>query len=464
MLDFKLENCQVFGRDGNLSIGIGHGRILAIEEIIRGPAKRIIDMQGKFAVPGFIDSHAHLLSLGLENTRIGLFSSKTREDAIKRIKDGSKDAKRKIVVAYRWDESLWGETDYLTRSELDVVEKPVVAFRRDGHMATLNTAALKIVNRENVKDGVLKEEELRLLDEIVSPDDDERAAALEESQEIAIREGVTAVRDMIDRKTYDTYNKISNKIRIFRTVYDREVFNGLGVGNSQDWGVKTFLDGSIGARTAAHGDWPAGNLIRNADEFENLCVTIWSQNLPVAAHAIGENAVDTAVKVFSGHSGRFRNSIEHFELMPDGILERLNRSIVISSQPNFLEWAGRKGMYEDRLGKEWLKRNNPFRDILDAGLPLAFGSDTMPLGPMYGIHFAINSEYRQQRINLDEAIKCYTEGGAYVLGAENYMGKIEEGYLADMVFFDQNLIKVSTNLKNIKPSDVMVDGKFMQST
>ncbi|MEM0157663.1 MAG: amidohydrolase family protein, partial [Thermoplasmataceae archaeon] len=248
---------------------------------------------------------------------------------------------------------------------------------------------------------------------------------------------------------------------IFRTVYDREIFDGIGITNQQDWGIKTFLDGSIGARTAAHGDWPAENLIRNWQEFENLCISIWSHNLPVAAHAIGENAVETAAKVFSNHSGRFRNSIEHFELMPDGILERLNESIVISSQPNFLEWAGKNGMYEDRLGKEWLTRNNPFRDILDGGLHLAFGSDTMPLGPMYGIHFAVNSEFSQQRIDLQEAIKCYTEGGAYLLGAENYMGKLEEGYLADMVFFDRDLNKETKNLKNIKPVNVLINGKFM---
>ncbi len=461
MLDIKLDNCYISGRDGNFSIGIGHGRILFIGEIIREPAKKTVDMGGKFAVPGFIDSHTHLLSLGLENTRIGLFSCKTRDDAIQRIVKGSKDASRKIVIAYRWDESLWGETEYLTRPELDVVEKPVIAFRRDGHMATLNSAALRLIGRENVRNGVLKEDDLRLLDNIILPDDVERAVALKKSQEIAIREGVTAVREIVDRKTYETYGRVGNKIRIFRTVYDREIFDGIGVGHQQDWGIKTFLDGSIGARTAAHRDWPAKNLIRNWREFENLCISIWSRNLPVAAHAIGEEAVETAVKVFSNHSGRFRNSIEHFELMPDGIIEQLNESIVISSQPNFLEWAGKNGMYEDRLGKEWLTRNNPFRGILDAGLHLAFGSDTMPLGPMYGIHFAVNSEFSQQRIGLQEAIKCYTEGGAYLLGAENYMGKLEEGYLADIVFFDRDLNTEAENLKNIKPSDVMIGGKFM---
>ncbi len=460
MLDIKLENCHIFSNGENKSIGIGNGKILLIDDIIYEQAKQTVDMKGSFVVPGFIDSHTHLVSLGLENIRISLYTCKNRNEAIDRIKTGSNETRRKVVIAYKWDESLWGDDEYLSRSELDVVSKPVIAFRRDGHMATLNSSALRLVGREGVKDGVLKEKDLGLLDKLVSPEAEERISAFNRSQEIAISEGVTAVRDMVDRETYFAYNGLKNRIRIFRTLYDRDMFKGVGIGTDTDWGIKTFLDGSIGALTAAHEGWDGKNLIMNATQFETFCNGIWSNNLPVAAHAIGEMAVETAVNIFSRHSGRFRNSIEHFELMPEEVLEKLNKSVVISSQPNFLDWAGEGGMYENRLGREWLTKNNPFRDIIDAGIPLAFGSDTMPLGPMYGIHQAVNSKFRQQKITVNEAVRCYSEGGSYLLGRDQYMGKIEEGYLADLAVFDHDFTMETGNLKDIKPVSTMIVGRF----
>ncbi|MEM0136125.1 MAG: amidohydrolase family protein [Thermoplasmatales archaeon] len=351
MLDLVLENCKIFGRDGSWSLGIKRGRIALVEEVIKEHAKSKKDMQGKLVTPGFVDSHTHLLLLGLEKTRVSLFSCKSLDEAVDRIRRES-EGNRKIIIAYKWDESLWGSHEYLERKDIDFTEKPVIAYRRDGHMATLNSAALRLVGKETSRDGILKEEELRLLDPLVDPDPVERKNALIEAQKDALSNGVTAVRDMVDRATYDAYSRLENRIRIFRTVYDREMFQGIGVNNGNDWGIKTFLDGSIGARTAAHEGWARKNLLMDDDQFDSLCRDIWSRNLPVAVHAIGEYAVGTAVRVLSRHSGRFRNSIEHFELMPDGVIESMNHSIVVSSQPNFLEWAGYGGMYEDRLGRE----------------------------------------------------------------------------------------------------------------
>jgi len=85
-----------------------------------------------------------------------------------------------------------------------------------------------------------------------------------------------------------------------------------------------------------------------------------------------------------------------------------------------LQWNIDNGLYENSLGKEWPSKNNSFRYILDSGKHLAFGSDCMPFNPFYGINFAINSKYTNQRINIFEAIKAYTYGSAYLLGKENY--------------------------------------------
>ncbi|MEM3192493.1 MAG: amidohydrolase family protein [Candidatus Parvarchaeota archaeon] len=239
MLDLVLENCKIFGRDGSWSLGIKRGRIALLEEDIKERAKSRKDMQGKLVIPGFVDSHTHLLLLGLEKTRVSLFSCKSLDEAVDRIRRES-EGNRKIIIAYKWDESLWGSHEYLERKDIDFTEKPVIAYRRDGHMATLNSAALRLVGKETSRDGILKEEELRLLDPLVDPDTVERKNALIETQKDALSNGVTAVRDVVDRATYNAYSMLENRIRVFRTVYDREMFQGIRVNNGNDWWNKNF--------------------------------------------------------------------------------------------------------------------------------------------------------------------------------------------------------------------------------
>lgn len=461
MLDLKISNCSIFGNEDEAEIGIKKGKIVLIEKEILEKSVLNIDLNGAFVAPGFIDTHTHLLNLGLEKLRTSLFNTTSKEDAIDLLKKNIGSRKStKILVAYRWDESLWKNGTFLNRSDLDFTTKPIIAYRRDGHMATLNSSALKIVDKEDSKDGILKESELRLLTPLVYPDNNETKEALKLGMQEAIKVGITALRDNVDAHTYSTYTKINQPILVKKMIYDNELFDDFGRSIHEDWGVKTFLDGSIGAFTAAHKGWNKKNLLKNKFVFEKFCKNIWSRNHSIAVHAIGENAVRTAVMVFSKNSGSRRNSIEHFEIIDDNILDMMNDSIVVSSQPNFLEWAREGGMYENRLGKEYLQKNNMYREFLDRGIKLAFGSDTMPIGPLYGIHYAVNSSFHNQRISVEEAIKCYTEGSAYCLGMEGMKGKLDLGYDADIVVLNRDPTKnLKGKIKDIKVKATFIGGK-----
>ncbi len=84
--------------------------------------------------------------------------------------------------------------------------------------------------------------------------------------------------------------------------------------------------------------------------------------------------------------------------------------IVASMQPNFHRWADDGGLYDRRIGKRRRRRTNRLRRVLEAGVPLAFGSDCMPLDPLFGVHHAVNAPTEAQRLSVTEALRAYTRG------------------------------------------------------
>jgi len=106
-------------------------------------------------------------------------------------------------------------------------------------------------------------------------------------------------------------------------------------------------------------------------------------------------------------------------------------------QPNFIgNWSGPGGLYEQELGPLRDSRSNPLRSVVDVGMPLAFGSDGMPVSPLYGLACAVCPPHRGQRLSLKEALTAYTAGGAYFAHEETEAGGIQVGKRADLVVLD----------------------------
>lgn len=434
MFDLELSNCRIFGNDESLdTIGMRDGRIVEIGKE-RGRARKSIDLEGKWVLPGFIDSHTHLLNLGLSMVRLDLSAAMSRDEALSMLDHYATESRAPVIIGYGWDETQWGERDYLNAGELGLPEKPVILFRKDMHMAVVNSRTMETIGRQ-FRDGVMKEEDVRMLDSLTTPGDQEISSALLSASGMALSEGITTVRDIMDARTRRIADAHGLPIRVFQTLYGRD-FKGQPHSGPMAWGIKTFLDGSIGSGSAAHEGWEQSNLKYGNDGLQAFLRNMWNSGLQVAMHAIGEAAVHQAVSALESQKGHLRNSIEHFELVPEEDLDRISSSTVVSSQPNFLQWAMKGGLYESRLGSDWFGRDNPFREILDRGLHLAFGSDCMPMGPNYGIGLAVNSPHHGQRITMEEAVKAYTEGGAYVLHEEDLSGRIATGYRADLAVFD----------------------------
>jgi predicted amidohydrolase YtcJ len=121
----------------------------------------------------------------------------------------------------------------------------------------------------------------------------------------------------------------------------------------------------------------------------------------------------------------------------EGLVERLGDSeVVVSAQPNFLKWAREGGLYDDRLGVERRRDSNRFGALQDAGATLAFGSDCMPMGPLYGIQQTVTAPEPAQRLSVTDAVRAYTHGAAYAGFDEERMGAVERGKCADFTVLE----------------------------
>ena len=236
--------------------------------------------------------------------------------------------------------------------------------------------------------------------------------------------------------------------------------------------IKTYTDGTIGGRTAKlaapYADGTAderGQWVVSPSDLRAIVREADGAGFQVAAHAIGDEAVDAVIDAYAGESAdpsAARHRIEHAELLGDGAIDRMAAlGVVASVQPNFLKWAGDDGLYDRRLGPERRKRSNPYRDLLAAGVPLAFGSDCMPLDPLLGIHHTVNAPVPAQRLSVTEAIRAYTRGAAYAGFDEDRLGRIERGYCADLVALERSPWDHPDGIRDIDVTLTVVGGDIV---
>ncbi|PSP46614.1 amidohydrolase, partial [Halobacteriales archaeon QH_6_66_25] len=174
------------------------------------------------------------------------------------------------------------------------------------------------------------------------------------------------------------------------------------------------------------GDWGV-----DPDTVADLVARVDDAGLQVAAHAIGDEAIARTLDTLEGTEGE-RHRIEHAEVLTDELIEQLAAAdVVVSAQPNFLKWAREDGLYAERLGDERRLDSNRLGALQDAGATLAFGSDCMPLDPLFGIDQVVTGPSPEQALSVTDATRAYTAGGAYAGYDEDRLGSIEVGKCAD---------------------------------
>lgn len=459
---------------------------------------RTIDLKGRVVVPGFIDAHAHMAEEAGGLDWSDLAGARSLDAAVERLRAAAASGSRgQPVIGVGWDEAKWPERRYLSREDLDRVAKdrPVVAVRVDWHIGCVNSFALESardlvplrgyeVDATGRPTGVLKEEAFGAFWSRVEPDEAAVLRGLPAIVRRAHRLGITSIHDVIGAKEWRAYQRAHRSgrlgIRVYGMLRDRHlpdlVAAGFATGLGDSWlrlgAVKVFSDGSLGAYTAnlaepyegRPGD--RGMLVHAPEELRSILGAAHCAGFQTATHAIGDAAIRVtldAIETVQREDPRpdARHRIEHYEMPDEPVLERTKAAgVVPSCQPNFVgQWSGPFDVYETRLGLARSSRNNPYRPVVRAGLPLCFGSDGMPYGPLYGLHWAVNGFYTDQRLTVEEAVRAYTAGGANASFEEGLKGTLEPGKLADFVVLGGDPFREPARIRSIRVESTWIGGR-----
>jgi predicted amidohydrolase YtcJ len=430
------------------------------------PGIEEIRLGSRVACPGFIDAHAHLENLARELMDLALGDVRSLDDLLSAVaKAAEKLPRERVLFGSGWDESTWATPGLPTPALLDKAApgRAVVLRRVCGHLWAVNSEALRrIGEREDLaahererlwavsSNGLLREDDIELARPLVEPASDARRDGLLAAMRHALALGITCVHDV---------GNVGDLLREMEREEPLPVRVVAGVLRAEEWGkgaigaegrvhpgpLKLFLDGSIGARTAAvsepYADEPGnrGVLLRDEGELAVELLPHHERGVQMAIHAIGDRAVDGALSLFERLNERrsvaeLRHRIEHAEMITDAAIARMVKlGVIASMQPNFVgRWQLPGGLYEQRLA-ERAKLLNPFRKVLAAGVPIAFGSDCMPMGPLFGIRSAMNHPLESERLTFLEALHAYTLAAAVAGRVEQVTGSIEPGKCADIV-------------------------------
>ncbi|MBS1577301.1 MAG: amidohydrolase, partial [Bacteroidetes bacterium] len=258
--------------------------------------------------------------------------------------------------------------------------------------------------------------------------------------------------------------------------------NGKGDDMLRWGGLKGFVDGSLGSTTAwfyqPYLDAPnsTGLQVTDTNLLRKWVLSADSAGLHIAIHAIGDRANDFILSVYKeaeaktlGKDHRFR--IEHAQhLTQQAIPKFAELSVIASMQPYHAiddgKWAAK------RLDDTRLKGTYAFKSLIDAKVTVTFGSDwtVAPLKPLEGIYAAVTRRtlddknpggwYPDQKLSVEQALRCYTVNNAYAGFQEDKLGKIKAGMLADFVVLSDNLFDiVPEKIKDVKVERTVVNGK-----
>lgn len=504
-------NSQFSSIDREEAIAVRGDRILAVGKTFdlqkyKGPETQVVDLGGRFVMPGFNDAHLHLAAAGMTKLNVDLTGVKSLDELRERLgKKVEQASAGEWIQGAGWDETLWPVKVPPTRWDVDEVsgDHPVFLVRIDGHIAVANTRALQLAsitlasrdpmgghidrNENGEPTGILRETaQDAVLQVIPKPNHDQRRHALELALADLAEHGVTSAQDYSPEwENFQIYEELEKEGKLTARISEWLPFDDSVDELDQKRSshppsdlmlhtgmLKAFMDGSLGSRTAAllepYADDPKNSGIPRYDpvKLNEMAKERVLAGFQLGFHAIGDKGVQMALDAFAeaekaareahikgaGGTDEFRLRVEHAQVTTSQQISRFSQlKAVASMQPcqllTDMRWA------QDRLGPKRAATSYAWLAFLNKNVPLAFGTDypIEPVDPFRGLYAAVTRKsedgkreyFPEQRLTIDQAIHAYTVGSAFAQFEEKEKGEIVPGMLADFIVLDRDVTAVS---------------------
>ncbi|MFC9600831.1 amidohydrolase [Peribacillus butanolivorans] len=502
---------------GNRVSAVGSNR--EVKDFI-GEETKVIDLQGKTLLPGFIDAHIHLILYGVNQLAVSC-----KDEHIKSIEDLLNDLKEKAstipkgewIRAWGFNETVVKEKRYPTIAELDAisVEHPIIVSRTCSHISVVNSKALELAkineNSENPTGGIIEKDKTgrftgRLIEtanmkmtEIASYTESELMKAVKIASEHFVAAGITSIHEAgaygsesfrllqqavkskdIRVRIYAMIGSLNNSHEFVNKMVEAGVVTGTGDERFKIGPAKLFTDGSSTGPTIATRETYSsdpdnfGILYYSEEEIYQVLGQAHKKGYQITVHAQGDRAIEmylNCVEKALEESPRkdHRHRIEHAGISSPDLQEKMkNLELIPIPNPPFPYEFG--DIYIQHYGNR-VNHMYAVRDFIDNGIIAAGGSDApvTDYNPLLGIHVAVNRRSQfgseigvAQSISVMEAIKLYTWNGAYASFEEDIKGSIEVGKLADLVVLTDSILKVNPlHIKDLQVESTIIDGEIL---
>lgn len=484
--------------------------------------ENIIDLGGKTVIPGLNDSHLHLSYVGRGMRSCKLDQAKSIDEIVEIGKNRiGENPGIGSLYGFGWnqDNLVAGKKRMLNRHDLDRISTdiPIVFVRVCGHVGTGNTKAIEMLGvDENSQvdggviklgddgkpDGVFSENALELLNSVIpEKTDTDIETDFLTAADYAVSMGLTSVQscDIQNVGTKRVFDVIRNIYKDKKTMlrfshqFNFQDISGLKAYINTEFysdgydekflskgALKLFIDGSLGARTALmlndYHDQPGtrGVSVMSREQLDQILNLATQKDIRVVTHAIGDGAVEMLINAYenqmAGGENTLRHGIIHAQITSRTQLERIAKlKIPVFYQPIFLDYD--ISIVRDRVGESLASTSYAFNTLYKLGTPVSLGTDSPveDLNPWKNLYCAVTRQrldgypeggfYPDEKMDISDAIDCYTIGSAYNEFKEHFKGRLKPGYVADITVLDRDIFEIdSSQIKDVQVFMTLIDG------
>lgn len=506
------------------AVGTEDGRIVFVgtdEEAEKLECKERVDLQGRLLLPGFVDSHMHMLHYAFVEQSVKLFDCRSVEEMLAAAQARLNENEGKPLTwlyCRGWNEEHFAQPRYPHKEELDALSEdiPIIMVRVCGHVAVCNSCGLEMLKKisqfdeiakdVNLDTGLIKENAVQFYQSVLdTPSQEEIEGYIRYSAKKLNEGGFTGVQsdDLGSlpgknwRRILDSYMALDERgelsIRhyeqcLFERAEDAKAFIEEGFRTGQKGNrftigpMKLIQDGSLGARTAAvnepYEDAPdnRGIITFTQDELDDLFAFFDQHQMQAAVHCIGDRAMDMVIEAiakspYRKENTRGRHGIVHCQITNPRILEEMSRHDILAYiQPVFVDLD--MNTVEPAIGASRMDKIYAWKTMLDLGIHTSGGSDApvVSFDALENIYFAVTRKnisgqpeegwIPSEKLSVDEAVKLFTKYAAYASYTEKENGTVEVGKNADFVVLEKDIYEIyPDDIKTTKVDMTVLAGK-----